>query len=64
MGNGKVKVKNGKSVLNKDVWYDHEMKRNLISVGHLIENGFSVIMKNNLLMLYDCRFTEATENLR
>src|SRR3954471_19377095 len=53
MGNVKVKVKNGKTVLIKDVWYVPGIKNNLMSVGQLIEKGFSVIMKNNLLNLYD-----------
>ena len=53
MVNFKVKVKNGKNVLIKDVWYVPRIKRNLMSMGHLIEKGFSVVMKNNLLKLYD-----------
>src|SRR3954471_13512024 len=53
MGNVKVKVKNGKTVLIKDVWYVPRIRSNLMSVGHLIEKGFSVVMKNNLLKLYD-----------
>ncbi|XP_050877569.1 uncharacterized protein LOC127081346 [Lathyrus oleraceus] len=53
IGNVKVKVKNGKTVLIKDVWYVPSMKRNLISVDQLIEKGFPVTMNNNLLNLYD-----------
>ncbi|XP_050914732.1 uncharacterized protein LOC127129622 [Lathyrus oleraceus] len=53
MGNVKVKVKNGKTALIKDVWYVPGMKINLMNVGHLIKKGFSVIMKDNLLKLYD-----------
>src|SRR3954471_3385560 len=53
MGNVKVKVKNGKTVLIKDVWYVPGIRSNLMSVGQLIEKGFSVVMKNNLLKLYD-----------
>ncbi|XP_058742135.1 uncharacterized protein LOC131614585 [Vicia villosa] len=53
MGNGKVKVKNRKTVLIKDVWYVPGIKSNLVSVGQLIEKGFSVVMKDNLLKLYD-----------
>ena len=30
------------------------MNRNLMSVGQLIEKGFSLTMKDNLLNLYDC----------
>src|ERR1043165_2035881 len=53
MGNVKVKVKNGKNVLIKDVWYVLGIKSNLMSVSQLIEKGFSVVMKNNFLKLYD-----------
>lgn len=53
MGNVKVKVKNGKTVLVKDVWYVPGMKSNLVSVCQLIEKGFSVTIKNNILKLYD-----------
>lgn len=53
MGNVKVKVKNGKTVLIKDVWYVPGIKSNLMSVGQLIEKGFSVVMKDNFLKLYD-----------
>lgn len=53
MRNVKVRVKNGKTVLIKDVWYVPIMKRNLMSVGQLIEKGFSVTMKDKLLRLYD-----------
>lgn len=40
MGNVKVKVKNGKIILIKDVWYVYGMKRNMTSVCQLIEKGF------------------------
>ncbi|XP_050896713.1 uncharacterized protein LOC127103504 [Lathyrus oleraceus] len=40
MRNVKVKVKNGKIVLIKDVWYVYGTKRNTTSVGQLIEKGF------------------------
>lgn len=53
MGNFKVKVMNGKTILIKGVWYVLGMKRNLMSVGQLIGKGFSVTMKNNHLKLYD-----------
>ncbi|XP_050877269.1 uncharacterized protein LOC127081022 [Lathyrus oleraceus] len=53
MGNVKVRVKNGKTVLIKDVLYVPSMKSNLMSVGQIIEKGFSVTMKDNLLKLYD-----------
>ncbi|XP_050889165.1 uncharacterized protein LOC127094368 [Lathyrus oleraceus] len=53
MGNVKFIVKNGKTIMIKDVWYVLEKKRKLISVGQLIEKGFSITMKENLLKLYD-----------
>lgn len=49
-----MKLNNGKNVLIKDVWYIPGMNINLMSVGQLIEKGFSVTMKGNLLKLYDC----------
>src|ERR1044072_5227957 len=53
MRNVRVKVKNGKNILIKDVWYIPGIISNLISVGQLIEKGFLVVMKDNLLKLYD-----------
>ena len=46
-------MKNGKNILIKDAWYVPRIKSNLMSVGQLIEKGFSVVMKDNLLTLYD-----------
>ena len=54
MGNVRVKLNSGKTVLIKDVWYVPSMNNNLMSVGQLLEKGFSVTMKDNLLQLYDC----------
>ncbi|KAK2385973.1 hypothetical protein QL285_059916 [Trifolium repens] len=54
MGNVRVILNNGKSALIQNVWYVPGMKSNLMSVGQLIEKGFSVTMKDNLLKLYDC----------
>jgi hypothetical protein len=53
MGNVKVIVKNGKTVLIKDVWYVPGMKSNMMIVDELIEKGFPFTMKDNLLKLYD-----------
>ncbi|KAK2372692.1 putative mitochondrial protein [Trifolium repens] len=53
MGNVRVTLNNGKSALIQNVWYVPGMKSNLMSVGQLIEKGFSVTMKDNLLKLYD-----------
>ncbi|XP_058758550.1 uncharacterized protein LOC131631796 [Vicia villosa] len=48
MGNARTKLKNGKTVLIKDVWYVPDMKSNLKMFGM-----FLVTMKDNLLKLYD-----------
>ena len=53
MGNVRVILNNGKAALIQNVWYVPGMKSNLMSVGQLIEKGFSVTMKDNLLKLYD-----------
>ena len=53
MGNVRVRVKNGRNILIKDVWYVPGIKSNMMSVGRLIEKYFSVVMKDNLLTLYD-----------
>ena len=45
-------MKNEKTVLIKDFWYVPGIKRNMMSVGQLIDKGFSVTMKDNLLKLY------------
>lgn len=43
---------NGKSTIIENVLYIPDMKCNLLCVGHLIEKGFSVIMKNETLELF------------
>lgn len=53
MGNVRIKLSNSKTVLINDVWYVLGMNSNLMSVGQLIEKGFSVTIKDNLLELYD-----------
>ena len=54
MGNVRVTLNNGKTALIQNVWYVPGIRSNLMSVGQLIEKGFSVTMKDNLLKLYDC----------
>lgn len=54
MGNVQVKLKNGKAKLINNVLYVLGMNNNCINVGKLLEKYFSVIMKDNLLKLYDC----------
>ncbi|XP_050875953.1 uncharacterized protein LOC127079616 [Lathyrus oleraceus] len=53
MENVKVKVKNDKTIMIKDVLYISSMKSNLMSVGQLIQKGLLVTIKDNLLKLYD-----------
>jgi len=40
-------------VITEDVFYDPEMKRNLMSIGQLVEKGFSVSMEGESLKLFD-----------
>ena len=54
MGNVIIILNNGKAAVIQNVWYVPGMKSNLMSVGQLIEKGFLVTMKDNLLKLYDC----------
>ena len=42
--NVKVRVKNGKTVLIKDVWYVRGMKRNLMSVGQLLRKVSQLLL--------------------
>lgn len=52
-GNMVIKKSNGKSIIIEDVLYIPGMKCNLLCVGYLIEKGFSVIMKNEALKLFN-----------
>lgn len=52
--NVKVKLKNGNTVLIKDVQYVPGMESSLMRVGQLHENEFSITMKDDFLKLYDC----------
>ncbi|XP_050908662.1 uncharacterized protein LOC127122358 [Lathyrus oleraceus] len=54
MRNVRVIMSNCKFALIHNVWHVPNMKRNLMSVGQLIEKGFLVTMKDNLLKMYDC----------
>jgi hypothetical protein len=47
-----IKMKDGKNALIEKVLYVPGMKCNLLSIGQLIEKGFSVTMKGNILHLY------------
>jgi len=47
-----IRRSNGSSIIIKDVLYVPGMKCNFLSVGQLIETGFSVTMKNEVLELF------------
>lgn len=49
VGNIVIRRRNDNSALIENVLYVPEMKCNLLSIGQLIEKGFSVIMKNDAL---------------
>ena len=53
MGNVRIILNNGKAAVIQNVWYVPGMKSNLMSMGQLVEKGFSVTIKANLLKLYD-----------
>ena len=53
MGNIVIKKKDGKATLIEDVLFIPGMKCNLMSLGQLIEKGFSIIIKHDYLELYD-----------
>lgn len=53
MGNSNIKRKDGKTVVIGNVLLVPGMKCNLMSVGHLVEKDFSVIMKKDFMQLYD-----------
>ena len=55
MGKIVIQRKVGKASIIEEVLFVLGMKCNLMSVGQLIENGFSVVMKNNGLQLFDSR---------
>lgn len=53
IGNVAIRRRDGKLALIKNVLYVPGMKCNLLSLGQLIERGFSVEMKNQSLKMYD-----------
>lgn len=53
MGDVLVKLKDGGTVLIENVWYVPGMKSNLMSVGQLLEKGYSVTMRDAVLQLFD-----------
>ena len=54
-GMGKISIegKNEKMAIIEEVLYVPEMQCNLLSVGQFIQKGYSVIMKDNTLKLFD-----------
>ena len=48
-----IKRKNGKTVVIENVLYVPSMKSNLLSLGQLLEKGFSMRTKNKSLNIYD-----------
>ena len=46
-------MKNGKMAIIEEVLYVPKMQCNLLSVGQFIQKGYSVIMKDNTLKLFD-----------
>ncbi|KAJ3686893.1 hypothetical protein LUZ61_016057 [Rhynchospora tenuis] len=55
-GRGKIKFyHNGKESTIESVYYVPDMKSNILSVGQLMEKGYSVFMKNRVMFLKDKR---------
>jgi len=52
-GNMVIRRSNGSSTIIEYALYVPGMKGNLLSVGQLIEKGFSLTMKNDVLELFD-----------
>ena len=52
-GNIVFQLSNGAKAMIRDVLYVPGMKCNLLSVGQLVEKGFSVVMKDGVFKLFD-----------
>jgi len=54
-GRGKIcfSQKDGKQGTMKDVYYVPDLKNNILSMGQLLEKGYSVFMKDQILHLKD-----------
>lgn len=50
-----IKRKNGEPAYVTDVLYVPSMKTNLLSLGQLLEKGFSMTMQNNYIEVFDCK---------
>ncbi|PNX67617.1 retrovirus-related Pol polyprotein from transposon TNT 1-94, partial [Trifolium pratense] len=53
IGNIVIKSKKGGKVIISDVFFVPEMSCNLLSLGQLVQKGFSVNMEDNALKLFD-----------
>ncbi|XP_019445036.1 PREDICTED: uncharacterized protein LOC109348861 [Lupinus angustifolius] len=53
MGNVIIKRRNGSKAMITEVLYVPNMKCNRLSIGQLVEKGFSVLMKDDKLELFD-----------
>jgi len=49
------KSNNGEHIIIKDVFYVPDMKCNLLSIGQLVEKGFSITMNGDSLKLFDAK---------
>lgn len=54
IGTVAIKKKDGQMALNQEVLYVPGMKCNLLSLGQLVEKGFTVLMKNGFLKMFNC----------
>ena len=54
-GNIIFQMSNGGKSMIKDVLYIHGIKYDLLSVGQLVEKGFSIFMKDGVLKLFDTK---------
>ena len=48
-----ISSKDGNHKLIKDVYYVSKLKRNILSVGQLLEKGYDILMKDKYLWLKD-----------
>lgn len=55
-GKAMIKRRNGEPVYVIDVLYVPSMKNNLLSLGQLLEKGFTMSMKQNYIEVFDSRY--------
>jgi len=56
-GNICFSQKDGKEGIKKDVYYEPDLKNNILSMGQLLEKGYSIFMKDQILHLNDKKWT-------